>query len=147
MFRLSGLGPLSIRQPSTRNKTHTNAHEPIHANEITEKTQSINERPAKPQTGTPIPHRPLILVFLVSQPLQPPMELLDQTEQHIKKVSYIIKHDNKEYIRIDFFEGRELIDTILRDRDGITINDAALLEEFTTFLEGKVWWRSAPTCL
>ena len=66
------------------------------------------------------------------------MELLDQTEQHIKKVSYNIKHNNKEYTLIDFFEGRELIDTILRDKDGNTIEDAALLEEFTTFLDGKV---------
>ena len=66
------------------------------------------------------------------------MELLDQTEQHIKKVSYTIRHNNKEYILSDFFEGREMILTILSDRDGITINDAALLEEFTAFLDGKV---------
>ena len=78
------------------------------------------------------------MVFLTSQPLQPPMELLDQTEQHIKKVSYTIKHNNKEYILIDFFDGGEMIDTILRDKDGNTIEDAALLEEFTTFLDGKV---------
>jgi hypothetical protein len=66
------------------------------------------------------------------------MEFLDQTEQFIKKVSYTIKHNNKVYILSDFFEGKEMIDTILRDKDGITINDAALLEEFTTFLDGEV---------
>ena len=75
MARLSGLGPLSIRQPTTRNKTHTNAHKPIPANRITEKSQSIKDSPAKPQSGTPYAKPPEIMVFLTSQPHQPPMKV------------------------------------------------------------------------
>ena len=63
------------------------------------------------------------------------MELLNQTEQHIKKVSYTVKHNDKEYILIDFFEGADMVDTIIRDKDGNTVEDAILMEEITTFLD------------
>jgi hypothetical protein len=35
------------------------------------------------------------------------MELLDQTEQYLKKVSYTVKHNDKEYTLTDFFEHGE----------------------------------------
>lgn len=70
------------------------------------------------------------------------MELLNTQRQDIKKVSYTVKHNNgamiKEYILIDFFEGGKVIDTILRDKDGNVIEDDALMEEITTFLDKEV---------
>jgi hypothetical protein len=74
------------------------------------------------------------------------MKLLATTEQHIKKVTYTFSHNNNtEYTLVyyyewgqlidGYFEGGKLIDTILRDKGGNTIEDAALLEEFNTFLD------------
>ena len=73
------------------------------------------------------------------------MKLLHTTEQSIKKVTHTFSHNDKEYTLVDYyeggqlidgyFEGGKLIDTILRDKGGNTIEDAALLEEFITFLD------------
>jgi hypothetical protein len=78
------------------------------------------------------------MVFLTSQPHQPPMELLNRTEQDIKKVSYTVKHNNKEYILIDFFEGGKVIDTILRDKDGNNVEEPGIFEEMTNFLDEAI---------
>jgi hypothetical protein len=73
------------------------------------------------------------------------MKLLNTTEQSIKKVTHTFSHNDTEYTLVDYyeggqhvdgyFEGGKLIDTILRDKGGTTIEDAALLEEFITFLD------------
>jgi hypothetical protein len=63
------------------------------------------------------------------------MELLNTQRQDIKKVSYTVKHDDKEYILIDYFEGGKVIDTILRDKDGNNIEEPGLFEEISNYLD------------
>ena len=70
------------------------------------------------------------------------MELLNTQRQDIKKVSYTVKHDDKEYILIDYFEGGKVIDTILRDKDGNNIEEPGLFEEISNYLDTEAWWSS-----
>jgi hypothetical protein len=78
------------------------------------------------------------MVFLTSQPHRPPMELLNS--QPGKTMTYTVNHNDVEYFLTDYFgnNGYIVIDTILKDKFGNVIEDDALMEEITTFLDKVV---------
>ena len=54
------------------------------------------------------------------------MEILNNPTN--KKVSYTVGHNDKKYKCTDHFEGAKIMDTIIRDKYGNTVEDAALME-------------------
>ena len=69
-------------------------------------------------------------VFYTSQPLQPPMEILE--------ITYSFTTNDWPYFLTRYFKGGQLINSILTDRWGYPVEDAALLEEVTNFIRASV---------
>lgn len=66
------------------------------------------------------------------------MQLLSTESVNVRKVSYTVLHNQKEYILTDFFEGANIVDTIILDKDGNTVEEPGILEEITNFLDEEV---------
>lgn len=66
------------------------------------------------------------------------MQLLNTESVNVRRVSYTVLHNQKKYILTDFFEGANIVDTIIRDKDGNTVEEPGILEEITNFLDEEV---------
>jgi hypothetical protein len=65
------------------------------------------------------------------------MKFIDIEEKHVKMVSCEVVHNDKGYIISYYYCGRDMIDTILKDKDDNIIVDPELCEEIGTFLDNE----------
>ena len=64
------------------------------------------------------------------------MKLLNKVETIVTEVAYTLQDDISSFYYIEWVDNHgDVYDTILRDKDGFTIDDPALLEEVQNFVD------------
>ncbi len=125
MAGLSGLGPPSIKRSTTLHQTHKKNHR---------KNTKYKELPASQQTGTPAPHRPQILVFLRSKPLQPLMEFCLELFMSEANSVWLSNKGNQKYGQFLISRLEEKYPFIIIPAEADCFYDNTKLSEFLRFI-------------